>query len=476
MNERRKAEMAAPSTGAYHIKFDRSRPSVEISRLLSTYVLTPYLQKMTGRYLRLSPARTKALPGPKPGKTYTLYLHVPFCESLCPYCSFNRFLFDTNKAQRYFRNLREEMRMAHRMGYRFTSLYIGGGTPTILIDELCETIDLARELFGVGEVSCETNPNHLIPEYIEKLKGRVDRLSVGVQSFDDQLLEEMGRFQKFGTGAEIQQRIREAAPHFTSLNVDMIYNFPNQTEEILRRDIQMVIDSGAQQTTFYPLMTSRSVEKYLDRTVGKVDYGREAALYQIVLEKLNGEFRQLSAWTFLRKGTGLLDEYIVEGEDYVGLGSGAFSYLEGTLYVNTFSLKEYARAIESGAMSVSAKQAYGMREQMRYRFMMELFSLRFDRSAFKKTFRRAVELGLFFETTFMWLVGSFSKITRDALYLSPRGEYLSVVMMREFFSGVNNVRDAARQALTADERSCAFPLKGKQLTMGSESPASFQRP
>ena len=70
------------------------------------------------------------------------------------------------------------MRMAHRLGYHFTSLYIGGGTPTILIDELCETIDLARELFPIGEVSCETNPNHLTPEIYRKA-GRPRAAPVG---------------------------------------------------------------------------------------------------------------------------------------------------------------------------------------------------------------------------------------------------------------------------------------------------------
>lgn len=444
------------------------RVGVTLSRLLATYILTPYLQRMTSRYLRLEPTGLESLPGPRPGRNYTLYLHVPFCESLCPYCSFNRFMFDEDKAHAYFRSLREEMRMAYRLGYRFSSLYIGGGTPTILIDELCETIDLARELFPIGEVSCETNPNHLIPEYLDKLEGRVQRLSVGVQSFDDGLLKEMGRFEKFGSGAEIQEKIRQAAPRFPSLNVDMIYNFPNQTEEILRRDVQMVIDSGAQQTTFYPLMTSRSVEKSLDRSVGKVDYGREAAYYQVVLEALGEEFKPMSAWTFIRKGTGMLDEYIVDSEEYVGLGSGAFSFLDGTLYVNTFSPRQYGRAIESGRMSVWAQQRYGRREQMRYRFMMELFSLRFDRRRFREACGVPAEIGLFFEMLFMLLVSGFSRITRDALELSPRGSYLSVVMMREFFSGVNNVRDEARKALSADERMCAFPLKGKQLTISGD--------
>ncbi len=432
-------------------------------KLLSQYLLTPYLQQMTHRYLRLEPDRSGTLPAPVEGHNYTLYVHVPFCESLCPYCSFNRFLFNDSRAHQYFHQLRTEMRMAHKLGYAFTSMYIGGGTPTILIDELAETIDLARQLFPIREVSCETNPNHLIPEIIGKLEGRVQRLSVGVQSFDNELLQQMGRFAKFGSGTEIAEKIRLAAPHFLSLNVDMIYNFPNQTEEILRADVRQVIATGAQQTTFYPLMTSPSVAKSLKRTVGQVDYGREARYYEIVMEELGAEFKPLSAWTFLRGNAGMIDEYIVEDEEYVGIGSGAFSYLGGTLYVNTFSLKEYAQAINQGRMSVSAYQHYGRREQMRYRFMMELFSLRFDRQRFKRSFGRAPERGLWLEMLFMFLIGAFARFTQSAIWLTPRGKYLAVVMMREFFSGVNNVRDQARSALTPEEQLCATPVKDKPL-------------
>ncbi len=439
---------------------------VRFSRFLSSQILTPYLQKMTRRYLRLQPAKTDNLPAPRPGTEYTLYLHVPFCESLCPYCSFNRFLFDQEKAFVYYQKLRQEIKMAYDLGYRFSSLYIGGGTPTILIDELCKTIDFARDLLPIKEVSCETNPNHLIPGIVEKLKGRVQRLSVGVQSFDNDLLQQMGRYQKFGSGEDVLQHIREAAPHFPSLNVDMIYNFPNQTKEILERDIQFIIDSGAQQTTFYPLMTSPSVTRSLDRSVGRVNYGREPEYYEAILKGLSADFKPMSAWTFLRSGTGMIDEYIVESDEYVGLGSGAFSFINGTLYVNTFSPREYVNSIDAGKMSVSMKQSFGKREQMRYRFLMELFSLRFDRKRFQASFGYPVEIGLMIEMLFMYLTGSFAQIDRDAITLTTRGRYLSVVMMREFFSGVNNVRDEARQALSEEERTCASPLKGKQLTIG----------
>lgn len=427
------------------------------ARLLST-VLTPVVRYMAGRYLRLSPACSAGLPAPDVNSTYTLYLHIPFCESLCPYCAFNRFLFDEHKARDYYRQLRREMLLVRDLGYRFASLYVGGGTPTILLDELCETLDVARSLFGPMSVSCETNPNHLSAEYTTQLSKRVHRLSVGVQSFQDDLLKQMDRFHKFGSAAETLDRIRAAAPLFPSLNVDMIFNLPHQTEAMLRQDIETVIACGAQQTTFYPLVTSPSLGASLKSSVGQVEYSREARYYGIVLEMLQPEFEPLSVWTFLRDGTrALLDEYIVDTEEYVGLGSGGFSYLDGTLYVNTFSLQEYARAIEGGHLSISSCKHYGKGEQMRYRWMMELFGLHFDPQSFKRSFGSTLERSLFMEMLFMRLAGCFSQTDGGTLRLTPLGKYLSLVMMREFFAGVNRVRDQARQALNEEERAmCAL--------------------
>ena len=123
-----------------------------------------------------------------------LYAHVPFCERLCTYCSFNRFLYKEDGSRVLPPAARRDARCVADLGYDFASLYVGGGTPTILLDELAETIDLARELFpGIREVSAETSPNHLDRELISALDGRVQRLSCGVQSFDDGLLRQMDR-------------------------------------------------------------------------------------------------------------------------------------------------------------------------------------------------------------------------------------------------------------------------------------------
>ena len=131
--------------------------------MLSERMLSFAVQAMNGHYLKMKPWEEDRLPRPRPGKTYMLYAHVPFCISLCPYCSFNRFPFEEGKARKYFLELRDEIRMLSDEGYDFESMYIGGGTPTILADELAETITLAKSLFSIRDVSAETNPNHLNP-------------------------------------------------------------------------------------------------------------------------------------------------------------------------------------------------------------------------------------------------------------------------------------------------------------------------
>jgi coproporphyrinogen III oxidase-like Fe-S oxidoreductase len=425
--------------------------------MLAERLLSRAVTVTQGGYFAETPRPVPSLPGPEAGKQYLLYAHVPFCERLCPYCSFNRFPFSEDPARKYFKSLRQQMRMVADLGYAFDSLYIGGGTPTILVDELCETIDLARELFGTLEVSTETNPNHLIPEILEPLKERVQRMSVGVQSFDDGLLKEMDRYEKYGSGAEILERLQSLEGFFHSLNVDMIFNFPSQTEEILRRDVEMVKASRCNQTTFYPLMASRSVEASLKRTVGMVDYDREARFYKILVDSLADTFELSTAWTFSRIGGGMIDEYIVDYEEYVGIGSGAFSYLRGDIYLTTFSLRDYSATIDRGTMPVAVGSASSsVKNRMRYRFLMSLFGLRLDKKAFERDFGVTVERGLPLEMLFFRVFGGFATDDAEELTLTEKGRYLAVVMQRTMFAQLNDLRDAARKALAPDERELLF--------------------
>ena len=437
--------------------------------MLSERLLSLAVEMTSKNYLKINPTTDTHVPGPKPGQKYMLYMHVPFCTKLCPYCSFNRFPFSEKRAVPYFESMRKEMRMLADLGYDFDSVYVGGGTPTVMIDELCATIDLARELFSVKEVSSETNPNHLIPEILEKLEGRVQRLSVGVQSFDDGLLKQMDRYDKYGCADEIVERIQLATPYFTSMNADMIFNFPAQTEDMLIHDVERIVESGCTQTTFYPLMASPSVERSLARTVGRVDYDREQRFYEIIDELLAGGAKPLfthsSAWTYNRfdydKGEdandgGMIDEYVVQYEEYPAIGSGGITYLGNSLYVNTFSLREYSEAIANGRMSIMGRTDFNIHDRMRYRFLMQLFGLRLDKLQWERDFGMTVENGLPVEMAFMKLAGAIDRDTPEELTLTPKGRYLVVAMMRQFFIGVNNLRDQARAALPGEERELLF--------------------
>ncbi len=421
--------------------------------MLSERALTAAMRVLGRRYMAHEPTSLTTLPPADPERTYLLYAHVPFCERLCTYCSFNRFLYREDLARQYFARLREEMRMVADLGYRFGALYLGGGTPTILLDELCLTIDLARDLFDIGEVSSETSPNHLTSEVVERLGGRIDRMSVGVQSFDDRLLRVMDRYDKYGSGQDLYETIVRAQGWFSSLNVDMIFNFPSQTERMLLADIDRLKDTGCNQVTFYPLMAGPNAARALADTVGRIDFVREGEYYHLIDEALSGTFEPASAWTFSKDRGGMIDEYIVDYDQYVGIGSGALSFIGDRVYGNTFSLADYDAAIRSGCMGLAtAGQPYDARAMMRYRFINQLFGLRLDKRAFERDFGVSADRALWLELTFMRAAGGIERDDDECITLTPAGRYLLVVMMREMLSGSNELRDEARAALSPAER------------------------
>jgi coproporphyrinogen III oxidase-like Fe-S oxidoreductase len=422
-----------------------------LSLRLPERILTLYLRPVMHSLLNIRQETSLSLPQARSDRKYSLYLHIPFCEVLCPYCSFNRFSYSEPLARSYFKDLRAELELVSNLGYRFDTLYIGGGTPTILIDELVGVIDYAKERFNIREISCETNPNHLVPGIINRLAGRVDRLSVGVQSFTPEILKAVRRLEKFGTPQQILDRIAYAAPMFPTFNIDMIFNFPGQTVKMIRQDVEAVISSAANQVTFYPLMVSRSVERSIGN-MGKYDPMTEMDLYRMIQQEIGQSFQPESVWTFSRQHHELIDEYIASAEEYLGVGSGSFSYLDGCLYVNTFSLSGYHEAISLGQAPLTGIKHFSVAEQMRYRFLMQLFDRKMDRKRFQKDFGLPAEVGLWKEILFMKL---FSAIHNDGgghYLLDAQKQYLIVVMMREFFNSVNQLRDQARQSLSAGER------------------------
>jgi len=302
--------------------------------------------------MRFEEGAAPRIPEATEPKPRLLYLHIPFCEKLCPYCSFNRIVFDESLCRAYFRALRLELLLYKKRGFAFQGVYVGGGTPTVLIDELEDTIALARGSFRIREISVETNPNHLTDANIAVLKRvGVNRLSVGIQSFDNGLLKAMDRFDKYGSGEAVRDWLKQVLGQFDTLNADMIFNFPSQRMDSLNRDLDTLMEIGIDQITYYPLMVSDSTREVVSKTLGRVDYSQEERFYHRIVERLVPAYRFSSAWCFSKK-TAMIDEYIVDYDEYAGLGSGSIGYLNGTCYANTFNIRQYIAQVEISASRI----------------------------------------------------------------------------------------------------------------------------
>ncbi|MCC7198071.1 MAG: coproporphyrinogen III oxidase family protein [Gammaproteobacteria bacterium] len=405
-------------------------------------LLLPFFRRESRRTMNFDEGEP-GMPVPPPGGHAFLYVHIPFCTVLCPFCSFHRVEFREHKAVRYFAALRREIEAYRDAGFRFTGVYVGGGTPTVMPGELAKTLRLIRDSFPVKEISVETNPSDLTPEVLSQLADAgVDRLSVGVQSFDDGLLREMERYEKYGSSAEILTRLEAAAGRFRTLNVDMIFNLPHQTPEVLDADLDRVRSCGANQVSFYPLMTSDTVRRKMTARMGSLDRKRVRDYYEHILERLRPDFKASSAWCFSRGGLGI-DEYIVDAGDYVGVGSGAFSYVNGTMYATTFSLNSYAERISRGLPAITRSRAMSLRDQLRYDLLVRLFGLSLEDDWLERRYGGNFRLRLAPEMLGLSLVGAVRR-REGGWDLTERGMYLWVLMMSAFFESVNVFREDMR--------------------------------
>jgi coproporphyrinogen III oxidase-like Fe-S oxidoreductase len=368
----------------------------------------------------------------------SLYVHIPFCRSLCPFCCFNRYLFREDAARLYFSDLKKELDLYIRRGFRFSDVYFGGGTPTVLMDELGVFIGYLRQQFPVNQVSLETTPRELTVENIGLLREYgINRLSVGVQSFDEKVLQTMGR--NNGPAPEVKERLLAAEGHFDTLNVDFVFNFPGQSLTQFAADVAAFKELKVDQATFYPLMASPHKKDAMERKFNRVDNSREKQFYNIVLKELyRGGYNASTAWCFSR-GQRMIDEYIIESDDYVGIGAGSVSIVRGDFYVNSFSLEHYHELTSSGRLPVVGKRKLTDNEKHRYYLLTKLFGLKLDREAFRRRFGKDIGRLLPLETTFL---KSFGLISGDGLLrVTDRGMYTVSVMMRDFFAALNTLRE-----------------------------------
>jgi len=404
--------------------------------------LVSFVTRREGRKFRhLSPTFDDSIiNGGKPGgkSGISLYVHIPFCRSLCPFCCFNRYLFSEDLARRYYIDLKKELELYIRRGFNFSSVYFGGGTPTVLIDELASFIDYLRVQFDVTEVSLETTPRELTERNIGLLKEMgINRLSIGVQSFEEPVLKTMGRVN--GPADEVKSRLLMAEGQFDTLNVDFVFNFPDQTIKQFAADVAAFKELGIDQATFYPLMASPHKKDAMERKFNRVDSSHEKQFYDVILRELyHGDYTASTAWCFSR-GERMIDEYIIKFDDYIGIGSGSVSIVKGNFFVNSFSLDRYHELTDTGRLPIVGWRKLSEKENLRYYLLTKLFGMKLDREAFRRRFGEDIRNKLRTELTFF---KTFGLVSGDgALNVTEKGMYPVNVMMRDFFAALNTLRE-----------------------------------
>ena len=382
-----------------------------------------------------------------------LYAHVPFCHTLCTYCTFHRFLFKEWKAREYFKNLRREMDYVKALGYDFTAMYVGGGTTTILEDELIKTLEHAKKLFpSIKEISCETDPQVITTPQFRNLQGIVDRMSIGVQSFNDDILKLSDRYEKFGSGEQIFERLQYAQELFPVCNIDMMFGFRGQSLDVLHDDMEKIVKLNPRQTTTYPLMVTSQTRQSVKGTIAAT--GIELAdQYRCILDTFGDRYRQLTSWTFGQTNNEGFDEYVVDHDEYLGVGSGAFSFLNNSLYVNTFSLRRYGERIAAGNTGVERRREFDKHAIMQYRLMLGLFSHRLSRKYFREVHGINVDRYLMKEMLGLRISGAIKDDPNDPdrIIVTDAGKFLGLVMMKAFYAAMDQVRAELRAPLREED-------------------------
>lgn len=317
--------------------------------------------KLVRWYLTGSESNYRFLPVREPAlgevRQTNLYIHIPFCRSLCPYCPYNKIRYDSSLARPYIDALLSEIELYYKQlgNIEVSSTYLGGGTPTLLIDQLPEVIERICDRFNVnGDICIETNPDDIDASTAEKIKQMNIRLvSLGIQSFNGRLLSLIGR--KYSSSI-LRPAIKQIiAQDFETVNADLIFALPQQSLDELRDDLQKVVDLGIEQITCYPLFTFpyTSVGEY--RKIEKIKMPtlfRRFRHYRLIENFLSSAgYHRVSVWSYKKNGSARFSSVTRDG--YIGFGAGATSHTPQAISLNTFSVDQYIKSCMSGRFATA---------------------------------------------------------------------------------------------------------------------------
>lgn len=324
------------------------------------------------------------------------YIHIPFCQHICHYCDFNKVFIERQPVDQYLEYLeREIVNTVQKAPFKqMKTIFVGGGTPTALnmkqTKKLLDIINRRLRPFAPNcEVTFEANPGDLPKEKLNLLlEGGVNRISFGVQTFRDELLEKIGRKH---TREDAFVAIREAQEvGFTNINIDLIYALPGQTIEDVKETLNIAFTLGVQHFSAYSLIVEPKTVFYNLMNKGKLRLPgeeHEAKMYEMVMDEMEKHgYHQYEISNFAKEGHESRHNLTYwNNEAYYGFGAGAHSYINGERIQNVGPLKQYfAKIDETGFPYLDVHQV-----TEKERMEEELFlGLRKTKGVLKKAFQQ----------------------------------------------------------------------------------------
>jgi coproporphyrinogen III oxidase-like Fe-S oxidoreductase len=292
----------------------------------------------------------------------SLYLHVPFCRHFCPYCPYTKIPYNQSLVDPYTRAAIAEVDWwADAVGSaEITSIYIGGGTPTLALDGVARVLNRVRQRFHLtGDTCIETNPADVDAETVRQLHDMdVKLVSLGVQSFQPESLATIGRDYEPNIAERALTLLTEG--RFASINVDLMFALPRQDIAGVTADLARAVRLGADQITTYPLFTFpyTSVGKYMRLAAVRMPNLRLRHAHYRAIGRWCAEhdFERVSVWGFKR---GAVPRYSsVTRDGYIGIGPGAGSHLPDGFVLNTFDYDSWVQAASDGRTAVALRMPF----------------------------------------------------------------------------------------------------------------------
>jgi oxygen-independent coproporphyrinogen-3 oxidase len=346
-----------------------------------------------------------------------IYLHIPFCEQICPYCPYNKEPYHPDLAKKYTRALKKEIDFyVDIIGRKpITSFYIGGGTPTTMLHSGMK--DILAHIYGKFNMKCsvhmESHPTHLDRKNLDFIKSLgVRYLSIGVESLQDRHLKTLKRPY---TVEEVVNTVKHVSSQgFDCVNVDFIFDLPGQTFTEIEEAGHGLVGMGIDQVATYPLFrfpyTQLGREAKTNGRALPTMFRRRNMLR--ILEDIfyRSGFERTSVWAFTRKGVSKYCSVTVPL--YLGLGASGGTYLKDIFYLNTFSVAAYIKAIENSRRAAALSIDLSEKMQMGGWLYWRIYETRFNKCDFRKRFHQ----------DFDRIYGPYFKILNFLGYLKEKGE------------------------------------------------------